>query len=341
MSSDLWDLITIGAGPAGLMCAVTAASGVPIEPPRPGRMLVVDKGAVGQFARFGKLRLTHRWHLMGDALVRNLEAEARVAGIRLHEHEAVVGVDLAGETKLVETTKGAYRTRALALCPGFFPHGGWMRHGDGVRPVFSPASLEARVLGPRPDERLVVVGGGPSTPRFAADLAAARPEAAVTVVVEDEDGTVDLTAAAAAGLDARRGRVEVVDARRGAVTLAFTAPGGAPVELRGSILLVDYNSYTTATEVTSFLAATPLERRAGYLVTDPQGRTSVPGVVAAGNVTTAVSGALTALSTGFVAGIAIHLWLAEQGGTAPELFPWLPREGLAAHPLAGGRLPGW
>lgn len=334
MTRTPWDLITIGGGPAGLMCSITAMSGVPIDPPRNFTALVLDSGRIGQFARHGKLRLTHQWHFMGDHLIASLEREALGAGLELREHERVVTVDLDGDLKTVRTERDSYAARCVAICTGFFPHGALLELHRGVRPVFSPAGLEARVITARAGDGLVILGSGPSTVRFACDLHGLRPELSTLVILEDQD--TDATEAIDAGLEVVFGRVGSAREEADGVRLEVHPIAGRRAAVRRCrLVLIDYNSYTTTTRVTDFLEGTGLERRGGYVVTDRLGQTSIPGVVAAGNITTPVSGALTALSTGFTAGLAAHRWLYEQRfAAAPCYFPWLPREGLAKHPLA-------
>ncbi len=337
MKDAPWDLITIGGGPAGLMCSITAVSGIPIDPPRHFSALVLDRGRIGQFARFGKLRLTYRWHFMGDHLIASLQQEAQGAGVKLREGEEVVEVELAGDVKLIRTTKSEYRARCIAICTGFFPHGDLLEHGDSVRPVFSPADLEASVIAADAGEQLLVLGGGRSTIAFAKELATLRQDLEVIVVVENEGS--ELTLALDAGLEAHHGRLRVARASREGLEVELLTMQGRRIGKRSCrMLLIDYNSYTTETAVTDFLQGSGLERRGGYVVTDSLGGTGIPGVVAAGNVVTPVSGALTALSTGFTAGLSAHRYLFERHfGRSPDFFPWLPREGLEAHPLAEGR----
>lgn len=334
MNDAPWDLITIGGGPAGLMCSLTAISGVPIDPPRNFSCLLLDSGRIGQFARHGKLRLTYRWHFMGDHLIESLQAEASGAGIELREQERVIGVELDGEVKTIRTERAEYRARCVAICTGFFPHGELLEHRQAVRPVFSPAGLEARVITANAGEQVVILGGGASTAVFARELAALRPELQLLVVVEDE--TCDLAPALEANIETHRGRLRVLRETKSGLDYELSTLAGKRLGKRsGRLLLVDYNSYTTATSVTDFLGGSGLERRGGYIPTDTLGQTEIAGVVAAGNIVTPVSGALTALSTGFTAGLAAHRYLYEQRfGQRPCYFPWLPREGLEAHPLA-------
>ena len=330
MAGKTYDIIVIGGGPAGLMCTLTAVCGIPINPPRHFSALLLDRGEVGQFARYGKLRLTHGWHLMGDELVSTLAEEVERSGLEVREHERVVGVDLGGDPKVVETEGGTYRCRTVAICTGFFPHGHLMRHRWSVRPVFGPAELESRALPAERHGAVAVLGGGAPTLDLVRRLQELRPDLGYLAIVEDE-----AEGALPDGVELVRGTADVVQDSREGVMLRLADLAGKSLGRRSCrLLLVDYNSYTIDTGVTGFLDDSGLERRGGYIVADERGRTGLEGVVAAGNIVTPVSGALTALSTGFTAGLTLHSQLYEaRFGEAPLLFPWLPAAGYRAHPL--------
>jgi thioredoxin reductase len=86
--------------------------------------------------------------------------------------------------------------------------------------------------------------------------------------------------------------------------------------------------------VTDFLKDRGVMLKEGYIKVDNEGNTGIPGVVAAGNIVTPVSGVITALSTGFTAGLNLHTQLyREKFNEPPLLFPWLPMGDPSRHPL--------
>jgi len=295
MSDPVFDVAVVGGGPAGLICAITAMTGLPINPPRHFSGIVIEKHRIGQFARYGKLRITHKWHFSGRKLIEFLEAEARGSRLQLLEHEEVSDVSLEESPMVVRTSQRSILARKVALCTGFFPHADLLDLGTLVRPVFSPAEIEAPHL-PAPGLPVAILGRGDSPHRLAEQLRRLRPEREFVVLGQP--------------------------------------PSPDESRSRWSRILVDYNSYTLQTQVTDFLGSSAVQRRNGYIVADANGNTGIPGVVAAGNIVTPVSGVLTALHTGFLAGLNLHVQLfRERFGHEPLLFPWLPTDGSAAHPL--------
>ena len=334
MKNDLYDIIVIGGGPAGLMCAVTAVGGVPINPPRDLRCLVLDRFEIGQFAKYGKLRLTHLWHLQGNEVIASLREEALKAGVELAENREVVAVDLAGKEKTVKTKRGSFRSRKVAICTGFFPHGDLMPFASKIRVMFSPPELEHRALPAGTGYTVAVLGRGPGTLPLARRLKELRPDLHYFVAIEGAAGPNEQADGGA--LEVHGGSAEVWRETVDGLKLVLRDSDGRKTGTKACrFLLVDYNSYTLSTDVTRFLSGQQLQVKKGYLMVDEHGNTSLPGVVAAGNIVTPVSGALTALSTGFTAGLNLFSQIyAERHGKAPFLYPWLPMEGLTSHPLS-------
>ena len=180
---------------------------------------------------------------------------------------------------------------------------------------------------------MAILGGGPGSFEYALALHKLRPELHFRVCIDDPDQPLPESPDPA--ITVRHQSFTVVHDHPGGVTvMADSLDGSNPSEEELRFLLVDYNSYTLKTRVTDFLAGSPVVRRAGYIVADSKGRTALPGILAAGNIVTPISGVLTALDTGFKAGLTIYDRLhMDRFGESPIVFPWLPLSGLESHPL--------
>lgn len=111
-----WDLIVIGAGPAGISASLYAVS-------RGLNVLLLEKERVGGI--LGKVStVTHYSAILPDetgaTFAKRLEEQALRAGVELR-YENVTRVSLAGEIKRVETDKSAYEARAVILSNGSTP----------------------------------------------------------------------------------------------------------------------------------------------------------------------------------------------------------------------------
>jgi thioredoxin reductase len=198
--------------------------------------------------------------------------------------------------------------------------------------MFSPMGMEERIVPQAEGLPVLLIGRGAPAVAQARELLRLRSGLELTVVLDgDAEIPRDLD-----GLAVHHGFIKVLDEKKDCVDIALLDVQKNEVARRTfRFALVDYNSYTTQTRVTRFLESAGVTTRAGYIAVDQWGATGIPGVVAAGNVVTPVSGVLTALSTAFSAGLSLFAMLhKDRFGKAPYLYPWLPAEGLDAHPLA-------
>jgi thioredoxin reductase (NADPH) len=114
----LWDIIVIGAGPAGLTaganCAQRGLSTLVLE---------AQKIAGGQPMNFypHKTILDHPGFprgIKGDTLSARLYKQAKKSGAEIHLYEPVVDLKIGSDIKKVITAEGIYRCKRMILCTG-------------------------------------------------------------------------------------------------------------------------------------------------------------------------------------------------------------------------------
>jgi len=190
---ESWDLIIIGAGASGLAAGIYGArSGL--------KTLILEEKIVGGttldaplvenypgFARIG-----------GAELAEKMASQCRSIGVTIRELETVVGLELKGDRKIVETKRNTYEAKAVIIASGSQYReigvlGETEFRGRGVSycgvcdgPLFK-------------GKRVLVVGGGNSaaiTALYLADLA-------LEVAVAHRRDTLRAESALAKALDAK------------------------------------------------------------------------------------------------------------------------------------------
>jgi len=114
MAEEKWDLIIIGAGPAGLTAGIYAArSGLKtliLERSMPGG-LVSEAAMIENYPGFPD-------GVQGLDLVSKIVEQCEASGAEIRSLEGVIKMDLGGEKKRVETDMGAYTAASLIIATG-------------------------------------------------------------------------------------------------------------------------------------------------------------------------------------------------------------------------------
>jgi thioredoxin reductase (NADPH) len=167
----IWDVVIIGAGPAGLSAALFTRMR------RMSTLMLETAVAGGQLASLYPKKPVHDMpsytYVMGEDLGKNFVEQARHMGVEIHEGEHVTMIARDEEAALVRvtSTKGTYEGRSVIVATG----GGAFE----PRKINKPGEVELRGRGVTygmPDveetrgKRVLVIGGGDSALESALSL---------------------------------------------------------------------------------------------------------------------------------------------------------------------------
>jgi len=108
-----WDVIIIGAGSAGLSAGIYAVrSGL--------KTLILDEKFAGGTISDASLVVNYPGfaEISGSELAEKMTSHAKKVGATIHDIEAVIGLDLAGEMKIVKTSSTSYQAKAVIYSTG-------------------------------------------------------------------------------------------------------------------------------------------------------------------------------------------------------------------------------
>jgi thioredoxin reductase len=327
------DVIVIGAGPSGLMAALSASQGTPwwsTPPSRFGRVLVLEEHVrPGGIAAYGTLTITNGWIVKGGQLKVMLLDQLKDLPVEIRSGVAAKTIRRERDRFAVETSRGTFRAPAVIVACGIFSHLRFLRFRNafflaetlaGQRDLMTRAERMA-TAGSLQSRRIIVAGCHPAVESTAARFRDDAPALSIEAVVDDGDGRGGVLDGL---LGNNEGSHDAALARAtGTLARSRWNSGEAGVHEAFAAVVFDYNTYKLKPQNARRLTrGTRIRCRDGYVVTDAWGRTSVPGIWACGNAIFPLSGVLQALYTGFVAG------LSSRAAT-----------GLAAHDEANGFLP--
>lgn len=294
----MYDIIIIGAGPAGISAGIYAVS-------RGKKVLVLEKAQVGGI--IGKVStVTHYTALQpkesGATFAARMKEQALAAGVEI-AYETVTAVELAGDVKTVRTDKGVHQAPRIILANGGTPRklgipGEAELAGKGMS-LNAPRDAQAYA-----GRDLYVVGGADGAVKEALYLAGFARRLTI-IHFEDTLGCIPefrKKVAAADNITLRLGsrlhgvygdgqveRLEIADVHTGKIET---------VEDPGCGVFV-YAGTTPNTQLYGELAL-----QDGYILTNDKMETSLPGVYAAGDIRVKqVRQVATAVADGAIAAI--------------------------------------
>ena len=318
---DLYDVIVVGGGPAGLTAGLYLARAR-------YRVLILEKDDFG-----GQITITNEvvnypgvGRTTGRALTQTMRRQAQGFGAEFLSAEAI-GLDVHGDVKTVHTSRGDLKAFGILLATGASPRKlGFEGESEYAgRGVAYCATCDGEFF---TGKEVLVVGGGFAAAEESVFLTTYASK--VTVLVREQDFTCDATVAAAAKNNPK------IDVRYQVELQGVTAGQGG---LREAAIL---NRATGQTETwrpadggtfgvfvfAGYVPATDLVRGVvelddyGYVVTHGYLETSVPGVYAAGDLRAKnLRQVVTATADGAIAAVELERYakrMSEKTGLMPQ-----------------------
>lgn len=319
-TKDLYDVIVIGGGPAGLTAGLYLARAR-------YRVLVVEKADFG-----GQITITQEvvnypgvGITSGKALTATMRQQAADFGAEFKVAE-VTGLELDGDIKTVHTSRGDLKAFGVLVATGASPRKlGFEGEAEYAgRGVAYCATCDGEFFTGR---EVLVIGGGFAAAEEAVFLT--KYATKVTILVREPDFTCDASVAEEAkknpkieihyntvldGVSAGQGglseaRIRDVNTNE---TSVWTPSDG------GTFGVFVFAGYVPATGLVKGLVELDTH---GYVVTDQFGATSVPGVYAAGDLRVKnLRQVVTATADGAIAAVELERWakdMSEKTGLVP------------------------
>jgi len=300
---QIYDIVIIGAGPAGLAAGIYAGRARL-------RALIIEKGKIG-----GQILITSEVENYpggmacetGPAMMERMAQQAKYFGAKIAS-DTVLSVELTGEIKRVRGEKGEYSAKAVIVATGAVPRrigctGEVELTGKGV-------SYCATCDGPLfEDMETFVVGGGDAALEEAMFIAKFARKVTVINCMPDLQAAKCIQEKAFAN--------EKISFVLDSTIEAFNGDGILTSMLvknlkTGEIREIVADEEDGAFGVFIFIGSIPmsalfserLEIDGGYIVTDENMRTNVPGVFAAGDIRKkSLRQAVTAAADGAIAAV--------------------------------------
>lgn len=311
-----YDVIIVGSGPAGISAAIRVRW-VKTYLTVPCSVLILDTSEIGGLSNWKGVNVTGpSWAYSNERLSEIFRNDINNLSIDSKKEE-VLDVDLDNDVKIVKTSRNEYRCLSLIISTGmkkitnekdFIGKGlNFVSRGYGY-------TLEKfkKLFEENEGKRILVIGTEKSENlrQLFNELNKNRNE--LIYITEPETTVLRFF-----GTDRLEG-IEVLE-------------NGTEKRIKCDEAIVDFNSYELKPTSTSFLNKHNLLDDKGFVKTEKNQKTSIPGVFAAGDVTGYPSNFGKAIGQGIVAGLEAYRYVFKKKfNEEPNLFAFYPKDFMIA-----------
>jgi thioredoxin reductase len=299
----IYDVVVVGAGPAGLYSSIILKKGTPMQvPSEPIKVAVTEATKIGGLTQYAFIQITKKWAFSGRNLIATLYSEAMEAGVDFYKNFFV---------------KKIYKRKDGYFC---------VESSD--RTLISKFVIVATGILTFPN-----ILDNPSK----TNIGLHTPEEMTREIVNDYHwksvlivGTNKMSVKTLAHKINNLGEFKKIDyyVSNLSTTMLEKNYGINGVDIANyDGLLFDYNSYKLNNGSTYFLKDLDIVQENGYIVTNNFGETAVSGLFAVGSVTMPTSGVPQAIYSAQITGLYVgHLLEKTTIADYSGRFPFFPRE---------------